>query len=82
MPDTKAFVMLEVSIHLMSIPRVPNVNSVASSLKRNLRSSLETSAESQSQPRQLGRADSLVGFVSAISEFANMPSDDTSCSFI
>lgn len=53
MPETKALVMLEVSIHLMSIPSVPNANSVATSLNRNLLSSLDTSAESHSQPRQL-----------------------------
>lgn len=53
MPDTKALVMLDVSIHLMSMPIVPIVSSVASSLKRNLRSSCDTSALSHSHPRQL-----------------------------
>jgi len=68
MPETKALVMLEVSIHLISIPRVPNVNSVASSLKRNLRSSLDTSAESHSHPRQLweGVEDAIDWALSAI----------------
>lgn len=68
MPETNAFVMFEVSIHLMSIPRVPKVSSVASNLKRNLRSSCEASAESHSHPRQLeeGVEDVIDGSFSAI----------------
>lgn len=54
MPETKALVMLDVSIHLMNMPRVQNVSSVASSLKRNLRSSLEAPAVSQSHLHQAG----------------------------
>ena len=39
--------------HLINIPSVPNVRSVKSNFKRNLLSSADTSAESQSHPFQL-----------------------------
>lgn len=53
LPETKAFVILEVSIHLISIPRVPKVKRVESSFKRNFLSSFDASAESHSHPFQL-----------------------------